>query len=364
MVDKRVSILAIGNEILLGQIINKNAAYISEKLLDYNLRVFTHFVVADDIGDIVAALNYLWDKSDIIITTGGLGPTEDDLTRQALSQFLKTSMHQDENVLKELKQKLQKREVQFTLNHIRQAQFPSGSRVMRNDVGTADGFHCSSHNKDIFSFPGPWQEIQSCWENYVHEKLKGIALQKIQLERYQILGLPESEISSRVEKILKGSPFSAEYRIHQPYVEVRIDVSPLNSAKWSNFDKLVQEEFQNLLVGKGNIDNAASFIDKIKDKKVLFVDAASQGYLGEKMLPLIKGLNFDFFQIASLPAAYAADNYEVFFEIHPVNDNEWLATINNSEEIPIRRLTQRTLRPEALRRKLSEIFFWRILDYL
>ncbi len=361
---KQASVLAIGNELLLGQIINKNAAQISEKALDYNLRIAYHLVVADDIQEIVSALRYLSDKTDIIFVCGGLGPTEDDLTREAIAKFMNVSLHQDDIVLKELKQKIQKRGVQFTLNHIKQAQFPTGSKVMKSDVGTADGFHLNQSNKDIFAVPGPWAEIESCWTNYIHEKLKGISLNKIQLERYQIIGFPESEVSSRAQEIFKGSPFTAEYRIHQPFIELRVDVSPLNSIKWSQYAEKVEEEFKGSIVGKGNVDKAKEFVDKVKDKKVLFVDAASHGYFGERLLPLIKGLDFDFFQISSLPASYAVEDYDMFFEIRPVNENEWLGLINNTIHIPIERLSTRQIRDSHLRKKFSEIFFWRVLNHL
>lgn len=361
---KRVSILAIGNELLLGQIVNKNAALISERILDYNLRSSYHHVVADDITEIVAALNYLWSRSDILFVCGGLGPTEDDLTREAIAQFMKMPLHQDDAILKELKLKLQKRDVQFTLNHIKQAQFPTGSKVMKNDVGTADGFHLNSTGKDIFAVPGPWAEVESCWSNYIHDKLKGISLSKIQLERYQIIGLPESEVSSRVKDILDGSPFTAEYRLYNPFVEVRVDVDPVNKLKWDEFDQKIQAEFKTFIVGKGNINKAHEFIEKVKDKKILFVDAVSQGYFAERLLPLTKNLKFDFFQIASLPASYAADNYEIFFEVRPVNDQEWLGLIDNSTEIPVQKLTQRKLSPEVLRKTLAEIFLWKLVDHL
>jgi nicotinamide-nucleotide amidase len=361
---KRVSVLAIGNELLLGQIINKNAALISEKLLDYNLRSTYHCVVADDVAEIITALNYLWSRSDIIFVCGGLGPTEDDLTREAITQFMKTSIHQDDVVLKELKLKLQKRGVQFTLNHIKQAQFPTGGKVMKNDVGTADGFHLNSTGKDIFAVPGPWIEIESCWKNYIHDKLKGISLTKIQIERFQIIGLPESEVSQRTQDLLKGSPFNAEYRLHTPFVELRIDVDPIHQLKWKEYDQRISEEFKEFIVGKGNVDKAKEFVEKIKDKKVLFVDAVSQGYFAERLLPLTKDLKFDFFQIASLPASYAAENYEIFFEVRPVGENEWLGLIDNSTEIPIKRLSERKLRPDFVKKKMAELFFWKLVDHL
>ncbi|MCB0348375.1 MAG: competence/damage-inducible protein A [Bdellovibrionales bacterium] len=361
---KQASILAIGNELLLGQIINKNAAQISEKALDYNLRVSYHLVVADDIDEIVSALKYLTEKTDIVFVCGGLGPTEDDLTREAIARFMRVSLNQDNAVLKDLKQKIQQRGVQFTLNHVKQAQFPTGSKVMKSDVGTADGFHVNHQNKDIFAVPGPWAEIESCWTNYMHDKLRGISLNKIQLERFQIIGFPESEVSARAQELLKGSPFSAEYRIHQPFIELRVDVNPANSNQWEPYAKKIEEEFKGFIVGKGNVDKAKEFIEKIKDKKVLFVDAASHGYLGERLLPLIKGLDFDFFQISSLPASYAVEDYDICFEIRPVNENEWLGLINNTIHIPIERLSQRKIREANLRKKFSEIFFWRVLNHL
>ena len=132
-------IISIGTELLLGHILNTNTAFLSQKLAESGIDVYNTSVVGDNPQRMVEALTQALERSDIVITTGGLGPTVDDVTIETIAKFTGRKLVLDRTILKDLKDYFKLRNVKFPAETMRQAYIPEGVKWIRNMVGTAPG---------------------------------------------------------------------------------------------------------------------------------------------------------------------------------------------------------------------------------
>jgi nicotinamide-nucleotide amidase len=139
-------IITIGDEILLGNTLNTNAAYIGSQLFDINIPVVKTSVIGDDNSFIMNELKYASEVADIIILTGGLGPTHDDVTRKSIVDFFNTELIESKEVLEDIKTLFEKRKRLVTDVNIDQAKVPKVAEVIRNQLGTAPGLWIERDN--------------------------------------------------------------------------------------------------------------------------------------------------------------------------------------------------------------------------
>ena len=132
-------IIAVGSELLLGQIVNTNAQFISQNLSDLGINVYYHTVVGDNRNRFMEALNIASKRADLIITTGGLGPTMDDLTKETIADFLGFELVLHEPSARAIREYFEKRGRTLTENNLKQAMFPKDAIVLPNHHGTAPG---------------------------------------------------------------------------------------------------------------------------------------------------------------------------------------------------------------------------------
>lgn len=184
-----------------------------------------HLTVPDDRDLIQWALNQVQVKSDWIFVTGGLGPTSDDLTREMISLWAKRQPVWDEESWLQLRDRLRSRGREVKDIHKSQCYFPEGARILKNAQGTAHGFHLSVYNKEVFIFPGPPNELESCWQNdmetWLLKETKG--LPQYLTYSWDTQGVGESDVALMVMSVLpKEHHVEVGYRVHPPYVEVKL----------------------------------------------------------------------------------------------------------------------------------------------
>lgn len=200
----RASIVTIGNEILSGITVNTNAAYLAEKLLSVGISTVGSFAVEDEIGSIVRALKAALEDADVIITTGGLGPTSDDVTRQAIAKFLDVELRLKKELLEKIKEFFSKRGRQMPANNKQQAYLPAGATALENQIGTAPGFRAEKNEKIIFSLPGVPAEMKRMFESSVFGELARMAEESGQpvtvLRKVNCFGEGESTIAGMLEQ--------------------------------------------------------------------------------------------------------------------------------------------------------------------
>ena len=136
----KTAILTVGTEILFGQIVNTNAAWLSGELNNLGFDVMYHYSVGDNSGRLREMINMAFHDCDMIITTGGLGPTQDDLTKETIASVMGKKLILDERALADLKSHYEKSKRPMTENNLKQAYIPEDAELLYNDQGTAPGF--------------------------------------------------------------------------------------------------------------------------------------------------------------------------------------------------------------------------------
>jgi len=192
---KKASIVSIGNELLNGQTVNSNAAYLGVELLRIGIPVAGSYAVADEIDEIVRALGQACEQADVIIATGGLGPTDDDLTRQAMAKFLGVELELHDDLLEIIQHFFNRMNRRMPERNKIQAYIPAGARALPN-VGTAPGIRAESKGKLFFALPGVPQEMKRMFEESVMTDLKQFAGgQAVVVRKLKCFGAGESTIA-------------------------------------------------------------------------------------------------------------------------------------------------------------------------
>jgi nicotinamide-nucleotide amidase len=156
----RCEILAIGTELLLGQIVDTNSAWIGEQLAASGIDSYEHRVVGDNQARIVAALRDLLSRTDAVIVCGGLGPTQDDLTRDAIAELMGVGLHRHEDLVELIAAMFSSRARDMPQNNLRQADVPEGGDAIPNPIGTAPGLRCPVGEQIVYAVPGVPYEMQ------------------------------------------------------------------------------------------------------------------------------------------------------------------------------------------------------------
>jgi len=200
-VTTTAAVLSIGDELIAGDSIDTNAPWISSRLHDLGLKVVERRTAADDEGAIAAALLELSTRAGVIVTTGGLGPTPDDLTRQALARAMGDELVEDESAASAIRRWFERAGRDLTDINLVQALRPSSGESIPNERGTAPGLSGMVGKTRVFVLPGPPREMEPMFEGFVASRLSGGAAYLS--KALHTFGLGESEVSRRLGDILE-----------------------------------------------------------------------------------------------------------------------------------------------------------------
>ena len=167
----RAEIISCGTELLLGHITDTNATYLAQSLASLGIDLFFVSEVGDNQGRIVETLRRAWERSDLVVMTGGLGPTEDDLARESISAMLGETMQVDPELEAELRAMFAARSSVMPERNIKQATLIPSAQVLRNPRGTAPGWWVEKDGHIIVAMPGVPREMYYMWENEVIPRL-------------------------------------------------------------------------------------------------------------------------------------------------------------------------------------------------
>ncbi len=227
----KAEIIAVGTEILLGQILNTNHQYLSQKLAELGIDVYYQSTVGDNPERLIEAIRQGLARSDIVITTGGLGPTVDDISLESIARATTRRLALDKIILAQIKSHFGKQCIKMPIENVRQAHIPEEAIALRNDVGTAPGLIIEEDRKILIALPGPPRELNPMFERDVIPYLKKIAKQKwtIKTRTIKIAGLSESQVNHRVKDILKSPPpVTVGIFAHPGLIELKITAKPQN----------------------------------------------------------------------------------------------------------------------------------------
>jgi nicotinamide-nucleotide amidase len=231
----RIELVNTGDELLLGDTINTNAAWLGQQIAALGLMVSRHLVVSD--GAVIKdAIAEAASRSDVVLVSGGLGPTNDDLTRESLAELLGLPLELNEGIKAHLEAFFAKRNRVMSSSNLKQAMVPRGAVVLDNPFGTAPGLyfpaelsHARGWDTHFFLMPGPPRELKPMMETLVEPKLRSLLPDGASraIRYFKVTGLGESDIVERVEKKLEAVPgLILGYCIRQGDVDVRLSGQP------------------------------------------------------------------------------------------------------------------------------------------
>jgi len=291
-------IISIGTEILLGHIINSNTAFMAQRLAKIGIDNYFHVTVGDNPTRLANTIKTALDRSDCVLTCGGLGPTIDDITTQMIAEVTKRRLVLEKSIIKEiiipyfneLNRKIPK-------DSLRQALIPEGCKWLKNPFGTAPGLICEQDNKILIALPGPPREMKPMVDKYVvpylKSKVKGGEV--IASRSLKLIGIPEANVNEKVKDLLKLSG-KVTVGIYANIDEVKLKImSKAESEKSAEkeikkIEKTIRSRFKDYIYG---IDDetlqgiVAGLLQK--KKKTIAVAESCTGGLLSTMLTDISG---------------------------------------------------------------------------
>jgi len=197
-------IIAVGSELLLGQIVNSNAQFISEQLAEMGVNVYYHTSVGDNPERLQHAISVAQRRADLLIFTGGLGPTKDDLTKETIAKSLGSTLTLDEDALKSIKSYFIKVNREMTPNNEKQALILAGSQVLKNEHGMAPGMLLKKDAKAYMLLPGPPSEMKPMFSTYGKQAIQNLLKKKeiIHSRVLRFFGIGEAQLETELEDLI------------------------------------------------------------------------------------------------------------------------------------------------------------------
>lgn len=289
--DYQAAILAIGSELLNGQILNRNAQWLSNKLVDLGFLVRAHMTVDDELNAITEALAHLAEHSKYLFVTGGLGPTSDDLTREAVAKWTGKELVYDPASWIHIEEVFSRFGRSAPATNKQQCWFPDGSDILRNRAGTANAFHVTYNDVRIWVLPGPPREVEAVWTDYVHEDLFSTVPHEKRLitKMWRTIGLGESNLAEIVSPIVNGRGVSVAYRAHAPYVETKVSYPAFDTEKHKNLLREMEDALRKWMFEMDSEDLVAILGSELnRFSSIDIYDGATQGQIAQFLSPYIR----------------------------------------------------------------------------
>ncbi len=209
----RAEIVSIGTELLLGQITDTNATFLAQSLADLGIDLYFVSQVGDNHGRLVDTLRRGWERSDLVITTGGVGPTEDDLTREAIAELVGETPQVDEATVETIRAFFRNRNADMPERNRKQAWLIPSAQALPNPVGTAPGWFVQRERKIIVAMPGVPREMKRMWEHEAIPRLGAYLPETVLLSRnIRTIGIGESSVEEALGDLVHGTnPTVATY---------------------------------------------------------------------------------------------------------------------------------------------------------
>ncbi len=229
---KQVAVLATGDELINGDILNTNTQLIAQFLRDNNINLGLQMIAPDNQHVIADAINYLLQRHAALIITGGLGPTSDDCTRFALSQATSAPLEFNEASWQRIIDRFTKLKINIPDNNKQQALFPQNATVLINSKGSADACMLIHQGKMIFMLPGPPQECLTLFRQQVLPKLIEADFSHKSIRKsWLLLGVSESDIAHKIDQQIGEQDITVGYRVSYPYLEIKLESPSLDNIK-------------------------------------------------------------------------------------------------------------------------------------
>ncbi len=196
-------IVSVGTELLMGQVVNTDAQFIAQRLAPLGFQVYYHTTVGDNAKRLTAVVHQAVERSDVVVFTGGLGPTDDDLTKETVAAALGLTVEPVPEEVARIKKYFDERGYAMAPNNYKQASFPKGAVILKNDFGTAPGCIMSAADKTAILLPGPPRELFPMFLNQVMPHLERMSGNKLYSRELRIFGMGESSVTYQIRDIIE-----------------------------------------------------------------------------------------------------------------------------------------------------------------
>lgn len=228
----RIELLTVGDELLLGDTVNGNAAWLGRRLADHGVEVTRSVVVGDELDVIVEAVNSALGRADAVITTGGLGPTYDDLTRDALAKAAGVALRRDPSLEQRLRERVARAGRELQPMALRMADVPEGARILGNSAGSAPGLRVELPGGIVYALPGVPFEMRTIMDEVVLPELAAIAgLPAVARRTLRTAGMWESVVATRLAEVEAMDGVRLAYLPDPAEVKIRISVAGDDAAE-------------------------------------------------------------------------------------------------------------------------------------
>lgn len=288
----KIATLSIGDELIFGEVVDTNATHIAGRLYDAGLTVRRHLTVGDSEGDIVEALHSLAAAHDVVIATGGLGPTDDDITARAVAKGIGRRLVLNEEALERLREFFTRSGREMHPANERQALLPAKVTIIPNPTGTASGFSLDHDGCGFFFLPGVPGEMARMLDDTVIPAVQGRRGDKavVQTMVFTVFGLSEAEIGARLTSLDGSQPgFSLAYCVNFPTVQVKLRAVGESSAQvQGGLDKMaaqVRERLGDHIVAEGGetIDTAVARLFREKGATLALAESCTGGLIAKRI---------------------------------------------------------------------------------
>lgn len=291
--DLNAEIVAIGTEILLGEITDTNSVFLARALRDLGINVYFMTSVGDNERRIASALQIALSRAQIIITCGGLGPTVDDMTRQGVAQATGRELVFHQALLDKIAERFSGFRVQMTENNRRQAFVPDGAIIIENPVGTAPSFAVEQGDQVVISLPGVPREMKYLMNETVIPYLRrhyGITTQIIKARNLKTAGIGESMLDEMLgAELLNASNPTVGLAAHAGVIDIRItakaDTTEQANAMIADFEAKVRAVAGDYLFGADGDTIEGALLEALKQRGVSLavVEAGVESIVGERL---------------------------------------------------------------------------------
>lgn len=286
-----VELISVGTELLLGNIVNTNAAYLAEQCAYLGFSCYYQSTVGDNEERLIQTLRTAFSRSDLIILSGGLGPTEDDLTKESAAKIFESELFVDEDAKEHIQEYFEKKGMEIAVNNWKQAMVPKGALVLLNENGTAPGLIMEKNGKLMILLPGPPNEMIPMFENQVLPYLRAKAKEIIYSQVVKLCGVSESTVEEQILD-LTGSenPTTATYA-KTGEVHIRVTARGAGETEAKQLVEPVIEELKNrfktaVYSTEADVTLEASIVNLLKecDLKLVTAESCTGGMVSSRIV--------------------------------------------------------------------------------
>jgi len=282
-----VELLATGDELLTGQIVDTNSPWLMDRLWDLGVMARRKTLVGDDRDDLLAALRETTGRSDLVVMSGGLGPTEDDLTAEVAAATLGVPLEVDEASLAAIRERFRRLGREMTPNNAKQARFPRGATVIPNRFGTAPGFSVPMGQGELVALPGVPVEYRGLCEEWVLPRLAARLGAAPAFRLVKLFAVPESHADQLMRPLMDDPAFRGVrfgYRAHWPEIHVKWAVAgPGAEARADEILARVRALFGDAIFAEGKQELAPWVVERLaaRRERLALAESCTGGLLAE-----------------------------------------------------------------------------------